>query len=461
MAGKEKTRSGTKPRRTTRTQGKPQKLPTTSTDGQAPKRIAIILGAGASAGYGLPTLGSLPQAVKDFVRSTKSDDWHALYDRVAGICESLWNRNPGTQWIDYERLLGVLEYLVRTKGSLQVREDGQRVLATNELIDSVYRELPRLLYTSIEHAQTANQSHMLQTDVHEVFFDKLVTKHRTGDTLQDLPDISVISMNYDSIVDTELTDHMTAWYPKSSLSEGGIVDYLPDYFIDFALVTNPKWFERGRTMPYVIGGKHHLIKLHGSFDWRICNHCGAVHYYRFWNTFSMAEDRGYATGGWETRLATQTCIRCKTPYLRARLVAPVLGKSDSDIAQTLWRRAFEKIAGADYLYIIGYSFPPSDSAFVTLVQHGLSWNEHQPEVHYVDSSSDEQFWQRVLEIFTSQNIRQVYAHKETFEDYVAGMGERAFPADLVYVGRAAEAFTIGPGETKVVPVIMERVVHED
>ena len=84
-------------------------------------KIAIILGAGASVDYGLPTLFSLSGVVAEFVRNTKSPYWKVVFERTVEITQSLWGIDPSCDWINYESVLGALDYLVRIDGALGKR----------------------------------------------------------------------------------------------------------------------------------------------------------------------------------------------------------------------------------------------------------------------------------------------------------------------------------------------------
>jgi NAD-dependent SIR2 family protein deacetylase len=123
-----------------------------------------------------------------------------------------------------------------------------------------------------------------------------------------------------------------------------------------------------------------LLKLHGSSNWAICSLCNKLHL--FWS--QRYDD-----------IFKENCCSCGDS-LEAVLVPPTRFKEGKylkklwEIAnlEKLWQIAREKIATADEIAIIGYSFNEYDKDAVSLIKDSIEANSKNPKLYIVDVNPD-------------------------------------------------------------------------
>lgn len=99
-----------------------------------------------------------------------------------------------------------------------------------------------------------------------------------------------------------------------------------------------------------------LLKLHGSFNWMICENPKCISYKKLKPPF---QDNRY-------RLLklneTWTCKDCGSGKLKTMIIPPVSNKMihKNQFLKKQWLIAREKLLDTDELIFIGYSFPPTD-----------------------------------------------------------------------------------------------------
>jgi len=84
------------------------------------KRTSCIFGAGASAAYGIPTLNQLPQEINKYINECKSVHFKETFSLVKKIVFELQGKDIEKEWIDYEHLLGQLDYFIRNNSIIRV-----------------------------------------------------------------------------------------------------------------------------------------------------------------------------------------------------------------------------------------------------------------------------------------------------------------------------------------------------
>lgn len=99
-----------------------------------------------------------------------------------------------------------------------------------------------------------------------------------------------------------------------------------------------------------------LLKLHGSFNWMVCQNKNCAHWNRIAPPFK--KNRYELLNLRET----WTCPRCGSQKLKPQIVPPVSNKMihKNSFLKNQWLIAREKLLDVDELVFIGYSFPPTD-----------------------------------------------------------------------------------------------------
>lgn len=99
-----------------------------------------------------------------------------------------------------------------------------------------------------------------------------------------------------------------------------------------------------------------LLKLHGSFNWMICENENCEYYNKIKPPFS---NNGYKLLGLRQ---TWKCSSCGGDKVKPQIVPPVSNKMihANSFLKNQWLIAREKLLDANELVFIGYSFPPTD-----------------------------------------------------------------------------------------------------
>ena len=148
---------------------------------------------------------------------------------------------------------------------------------------------------------------------------------------------SVISLNFDCMLQDEEFDNGVCF----------------DYLIHFDWIADSKeklYKHSSNPIP--------LIKLHGSFDWGICEKCGWLHLY---HTFI------YRTVYKDKVCAKEKCGGEVTPFM-------VTHEKYDEKINYLWNVVKEHLGEAHRVTIIGYSFPEYDQRVIKLFRESLNTN---------------------------------------------------------------------------------------
>lgn len=141
----------------------------------------------------------------------------------------------------------------------------------------------------------------------------------------------------------------------------------------------------------------HLIKLHGSINWY-----------------------------WSGRSPTDT-IFCHENFskeqdilgLRPCIVPPVMDKTqfyDHVVLRGLWEIAERKLRKADNIYIIGFSFPPTDLSVRFLFQSAL--RNKSPQIYVVNTDTSEGLKATYKEVLGESDVNYTYCCENAFERFV-------------------------------------------
>lgn len=149
-----------------------------------------------------------------------------------------------------------------------------------------------------------------------------------------------------------------------------------------------------------------ILKLHGSINW-------------LWSETNPS-DPIYSISGFEKTNFQRDLV----PYI----IPPVLDKNsfyNNNILKGLWQQAYQEIAGAKEIYIIGFSFPPTDISVKFLFQSALR-NNQECDIYVVNNDETENFKKRYKEIFSKkqlavneENQNWKYTNKHGFNRFIS------------------------------------------
>lgn len=118
-------------------------------------------------------------------------------------------------------------------------------------------------------------------------------------------------------------------------------------------------------------------------------------------------------------------------YLRLGLenfiIPPTLDKTNlynASFIKILWRKAFDVLTNAQNVYIIGFSFPPTDLAVRYLFQSALSNNNNNPNIYVIntkdaiDENSVSYLKPRYDEIFNGCNLYYNYCCDNSLDNFI-------------------------------------------
>jgi len=300
----------------------------------------FILGAGASYPAGVPLMKEI------FTQGI----FHLRMGSVSG--DSL-NRYP--QFCAY--LKDRFNYDVNFQGPMEFAAckdvDIEKVLSSidNEIFDNndeelaqVRKEAVRFVYLTLEQAIIDGPK---KNNCYTDFASQRINISKDDNT--------IITFNYETLMERAL--------PRGCFSYG--IDVEKDNIQNF-----PSYEREYRNNLLV-------LKPHGSLNWAICSQCNKLHLF-----FSQRYDD----------IFQKKCCNCGTDF-EAVLVPPTRFKEGKYLRklweaanlERLWTIAGEKIAYADEISIIGYSFNKNDKEAFDLILNSMKANSKKPNLYIADT----------------------------------------------------------------------------
>ena len=187
---------------------------------------------------------------------------------------------------------------------------------------------------------------------------------------------------------------IVGWIERERLAqqagEVALVSFNYDVALDFALHFS--------LVPadYCLGDQQHatvpLLKLHGSLNWSLCRKCKTITPISLGRIFQMEpkgdlRDDASTAAILATRCLTANGAHCpESPATNdPGIVPPSWNKTQyHESFSRVWQRAAREIAEAREIYVIGYSFPPSDAFFRDLLALGLFGSTRLKRFEVVD-----------------------------------------------------------------------------
>jgi hypothetical protein len=159
-----------------------------------------------------------------------------------------------------------------------------------------------------------------------------------------------------------------------------------------------------------------IIKLHGSVNWFAFGD-GTWEQLLFSNRIRDDEWGGRSIGGMPSSESTLRKLLVSDSYTNMyktserfspAIIPPMLGKwSNSPIIANQWRAAIEAISQARRLWIIGYSFPETDTFMPRLLSQGLQGNQDLQEIVLFNVDDRKAWDQKIDRLFTPSVKRKL------------------------------------------------------
>ena len=283
-------------------------------------KTVYFLGAGATknAAPDAPTNKDLvKKALTDFV---KSEDAQALLDFIADIFHSA---NP----VIDNQIWNLLDYIIQQGKSPCSKYNLEQIIELRK----------HLLHLIIQEFQKSLE--ISEPRIHEMFIEKIKDS-----------DSSIISTNYDILIDSALSKIGLNYGPKArTWILGGLND--------IGGLQRPGIYDPGFPLNQ---GRIVLLKIHGSLNWLYCSKCDEV---------DVTIDKG------AVRIVTGPyyCINkyCTNKY-ESLLITPTMFKNyENRFIRETWECAEKALIDANRLVFIGYALKDEDYQIRCLLMKAL------------------------------------------------------------------------------------------
>ena len=298
-------------------------------------RIVFILGAGASQQAGAPLMGDFLDVSHDLHRRGEVGDASSDFEAVfRGISEL--QRVHSKAQLDIQNLESVF-------GAFEMaRTLGRCGSLTPDQIDRLAPAMRRLIVRTLEQTirLPVRDGQKVMPPAPYPSFATLVARCRDARPAQTA---SVLTFNYDVSVDQAFQFH-------------GVP-------IDYALPSTHSTHE----VP--------LLKLHGSLNWARCTVCHAVVPWAL-REYLQRYRWGFPLDVQTVTMPIGTHLRewqhCQQPVEpEPVLVPPTWSKTQyHETLASVWSRAAEELEGAESIFVLGFSLPPTDAFFSYLYALG-------------------------------------------------------------------------------------------
>jgi len=315
----------------------------------------IILGAGASASDGAPTMGNFYEVAMETGETLKDDSAsHEAFKCVEDAYLELGSAEANVKMAyadNIENLFATFE-MANVLGKLGRYTKDQIEL----LLPSMKRTISDTIEMNLNFSEF--QGNVYPPSTYGKFAKKIADKF-SSPTYQ--PNISIITFNYDIGFDY-------------ALEMNGVS-------IDYCLKGPP----RTRSIPF--------LKLHGSLNWSRCNECEQILYlgYEDWktkygtpvnmqnrNVFHICTSRELGRIKHEHNLTNE-------PYI----IPPTWNKTrHQEEIQQVWQRASEELSTAKQLFIIGFSVGTTDQFFRHLFALSLARSQNLRKIFIINNNVD-------------------------------------------------------------------------
>jgi hypothetical protein len=311
-------------------------------------RFVFVLGAGASAAGGAPVASNFMEKAKQLQRNAdlggKDKDAFDLVFRARDALKAVHSK-ANLDLANLEVLFNAFEMaaLFNRLGPLS-EEEVQRLPDAMRRV--IARTIEENLIFHVDQRTTIN-ARLLPPTPYGEFADLLIKL--SGN--RGWHDTCVITFNYDLGIDCALGSHGISYgYGLDDKASGGL----------------------------------NLLKLHGSLNWHQCPQCQEIVPWPL-DDYLQKHQWKFLPGGSEAKLEVSLRVpqfgHCGPPLIVEPTIVPPTWNKGTHYAQLkrVWRLAAKHLSEAEYIFIIGYSYPPTDEFFkylYALGSIGEGWLEH-------------------------------------------------------------------------------------
>lgn len=225
--------------------------------------------------------------------------------------------------------------------------------------------------------------------------------------------VSVISTNWDILLDNSIHSELKRFYVNNDISKKGVVDYCCNIS---SYRPKDNTVKAGLEILGKGGFNVKLLKLHGSLNWLQCPKCNRL-YVDFDNKIAV---RQYS----EPIDFKEKCRHCETNYghsnshaLVSNLIMPTFIKNLSNAQYKLvWHNAALELSEASKVVFIGYSLPSADFEIRQLLARMVRPNASIEVVDKGDSLDDRKIidLKSKYETFFGRHIRIFHEGSEPY-----------------------------------------------
>lgn len=261
---------------------------------------------------------------------------------------------------------------------------------------------------------------ILRYPVQKKYVDKFAkylvdkSKTRTNHQYSKIDPVSVISTNWDILLDNSIKDELSKTFYGKSNADKGVVDYCCHIS---SYRPNDDSVKPGLEMLGKGGFNVKLIKLHGSLNWLQCPRCNRL-YVDFENKIAVhqyTKEENYK----------EKCKHCNENFgfhnshaLISNLVMPTFLKNLANAQYKLiWQNAAIELSEASKIVFIGYSLPAADFEMKQILSRMVRNNA---KIEVVDYGKNEKIkyikdLKKKYEVFFG---RTIIMHHKGVEEYI-------------------------------------------
>ncbi|MDA2912489.1 SIR2 family protein [Acidobacteriia bacterium AH_259_A11_L15] len=189
------------------------------------------------------------------------------------------------------------------------------------------------------------------------------------------PDATIITTNYDLLIEYAASEHMSNWVPTEPLPENPINYGLG---IRYGVGLSSSW-EALNCKPYTPDEKQCVcLKLHGSVNWLYCPQCSETDWMGI-----------RPLGAAEALAELWKCCKCGNKYQQL-IVPPGIGKSPVyPVLKGVWNHASNRLEQAECIVFAGFSLRQDDMDIRNLLLLANTNSQSLREVILVDPAADD------------------------------------------------------------------------
>ena len=351
-------------------------------------KIAIFLGAGASAAEKLPIQNEL---FSEYFKDLKPSDYDKEMNKeLHRFFKQMFNIDLKRDKIDdinfptFEEVLGILDLA-----------EHRREFFRNFALEIINKKSDSIRfvrqYLILLMAYSVNKKN--NNEYHKMLIDNLLKEDMLIDT-------TFISANYDIILDNTIA----SLYNKDTLP------IMLDYGIDFTnFYEDSNWVKPKEPMIK-------LYKIHGSLNWMYCPFCSSLTLTPYeGGVMRILEDMDGAK-----------CIRCEEITVPI-IVPPTYFKDMSNVfLSNVWNESEKALRESDVLIFCGYSFPEADMHIKYIIKR-VQTSRKKPPLKII--------------VFNNHDGKKEESLKREESRYKRFLGE-----DVVFTNKSFQDFAKEPGK---------------